>query len=98
MTSLDERRRRWSEQSGVLAVMDDEQLGSLVDRSCVDGWGHSSAATLPDGSSVFVKRLPLTEVEHARPHSTRNHFRLPSVYQYGVGAAGFGVWRDSRRT
>lgn len=91
---LDERRRRWSDQLGVLAVMDDEQLGGLVDRSRIDGWGDSSTATLPDGSSVFVKRIPLTELEHERGHSTRNQFRLPAVYQYGVGSAGFGAWRE----
>lgn len=94
MTLLDDRMRRWSEQSGALAVMDDEQLGCLVDRSRIDGWGHSSTATLPDASPVFVKRVPLTELEYERSHSTRNHFRLPAVYQYGVGSAGYGAWRE----
>jgi hypothetical protein len=94
MTSLEDRRRRWSEQSGVLALTNDDELGGLVDRSRIDGWGGSSTATLADGSRVFVKRLPLTEMEHDRGHSTRNHFRLPLFYQYGVGSAGFGVWRE----
>jgi hypothetical protein len=91
---LDERRRRWATQSGALAMMDDEELGRLVGRSPIGGWGATATATLPDGSPVFVKRLPLTELEHRRSHSTRNHFRLPAFYQYGVGSAGFGVWRE----
>ncbi|HUP85404.1 MAG TPA: hypothetical protein VM143_07035 [Acidimicrobiales bacterium] len=94
MTPLDVRRRRWSEQAGILVLLDDDELSRLVEGSRTLGWGASSTATLPDGSSVFVKRLPLTELEHERTHSTRNHFRLPAVYQYGVGSAGFGAWRE----
>lgn len=94
MTPLDLRRRRWSQQASVLALLDDEELGRLVEASHTRGWGASATAALPDGSSVFVKRLPLTELEHERAHSTRNHFRLPAAYQYGVGSAGFGAWRE----
>jgi len=43
---------------------------------------------------VFVKRLPLTDIEAAHPYSTRNHFELPTVYSYGIGSAGFGAWRE----
>lgn len=86
--------RRWSAQSAQLAVMDDEELGRLVDRTPASGWGGSAATALPDGTPVFVKRLPLTELEHDHGHSTRNLFRLPAYYQYGVGSAGFGVWRE----
>ena len=77
-----------------LDEMDDDALGALVDRAHADGWGASATATLPDGSPVFVKRLPLTEREHAHVHSTRNLFQLPTYYQYGVGSAGFGAWRE----
>jgi hypothetical protein len=80
--------------SAALAAMDDDELGALVDRSQVDGWGASATATLPDGSPVFVKRLPLTEREHAHMFSTRNLFQLPTYYQYGVGSAGFGARRE----
>lgn len=43
---------------------------------------------------MFVKRIPLTDVEHRRWFSTRNHFRMPTFYNYGVGSAGFGAWRE----
>lgn len=78
----------------MLALLDDEELAALVDRARVDGWAVSSMAALPDGRPVFVKRLPLTELEHDRSYSTRNHFGLPAFYQYGVGSAGFGAWRE----
>jgi hypothetical protein len=43
---------------------------------------------------VFVKRIPLTELESARPWSTRNVFKLPTYYNYGVGSAGLGAFRE----
>ena len=74
--------------------MDDHELRRLTGGEWTGGWGASSPAMLPDGSPVFVKRLPLTDLEHRHGHSTRNLFRLPLIYQYGVGSAGFGVWRE----
>jgi hypothetical protein len=58
------------------------------------GWGTNGPVTLPDGTAAFAKRLPLTDVEVAHPRSTRNRFRLPTYYSYGVGSAGFGAWRE----
>jgi hypothetical protein len=63
----------------------------LTERS---GWGASGPVTLPDGTEAFAKRLPLTEAEVAHPRSTRNRYRLPTYYSYGVGSAGFGAWRE----
>lgn len=78
-----------------LARMSDDQLRAVVssDDDAPGAWGASGTATV-DGSPVFVKRVPLTDVEAGQPFSTRNHFRLPNYYSYGVGSAGFGVWRE----
>jgi hypothetical protein len=46
------------------------------------------------GHPVFVKRIPVTEREYADPYSTRNLFELPTLYNYGVGSAGFGAYRE----
>lgn len=48
------------------------------------------------GGPVFVKRVPLTDLELRVEHHgcTRNLFELPTFYQYGVGSAGFGAWRE----
>ncbi len=43
---------------------------------------------------VFVKRIPVTALEAAHRHSTRNRFQLPMIYNYGVGSAGFGAYRE----
>ncbi|HEX7167925.1 MAG TPA: hypothetical protein VF230_13185 [Acidimicrobiales bacterium] len=77
-----------------LAEMSDGELASIVpDRTPVGVWGTSGPGTV-DGTQVFVKRVALTDVEAVHPRSTRNHFRLPTYYSYGVGSAGFGVWRE----
>jgi hypothetical protein len=45
---------------------------------------------------VFVKRIPLTDLERRPDHvmSTANLFDLPTFLQYGIGSPGFGVWRE----
>ena len=81
-------------------------LGLLSDRRLADavaaapelgsGIGGRSAELDVDGVRVFVKRVPLTDLE-LRPEnkrSTANLFGLPSFYQYGIGSAGFGAWRE----
>ncbi|HUR49565.1 MAG TPA: hypothetical protein VMY88_08590 [Acidimicrobiales bacterium] len=75
--------------------MEDRQLrNALKANQVVKGpWGVSYAAEV-EGSRVFVKRVPMTEREAARPWSTRNHFRLPAQYNYGFGSAGFGAHRE----
>jgi hypothetical protein len=47
-----------------------------------------------DGAKVFVKMIALTDLERSNKGSTANLFDLPLFYQYGVGSAGFGAWRE----
>ncbi|MEV7398945.1 protein kinase family protein [Streptomyces sp. NPDC091267] len=81
-----------------LSLMSDRRLGEAV-RSAAplgSGIGGRSAELDVCGTRVFVKRVPLTELE-LRPEnlrSTANLFGLPTFYQYGVGSAGFGAWRE----
>jgi hypothetical protein len=72
---------------------DDELVALLPDAAYDQGWGASCTVHV-DGQPVFLKRLPLTDVEVANPGSTRNRFKLPTYYCYGVGSAGFGSWRE----
>ncbi|MBC2904322.1 protein kinase family protein [Streptomyces sp. PSKA01] len=60
------------------------------------GIGGRSARMDVEGVPVFVKRVPLTDLELRPEHvrSTANLFGLPLFYQYGVGSAGFGAWRE----
>src|SRR5271166_3328680 len=49
-----------------------------------------------DGTRIFVKKIPLTDLERKAENtfSTANLFHLPLFYQYGIGSAGFGAWRE----
>lgn len=68
----------------------------LPGRRLGSGIGGRRAEMEVAGVPVFVKRVPLTDVELRPEHvrSTANLFELPLFYQYGVGSAGFGAWRE----
>jgi hypothetical protein len=94
VASLSDRLERHARLQKRLAALADDELAALGARGTVPGaWGVSGTVVL-DGEPLFVKRLPLTEVEVANPGSTANHFELPAFYQYGVGSAGFGAYRE----
>jgi hypothetical protein len=88
------RRRRYADFSARLALLDDAGLMKLAGRSGGGGWGTSTTATLEGCGEVFVKRVPVTALEVGHRHSTRNRHQLPVIYNYGVGSAGFGVYRE----
>lgn len=60
------------------------------------GIGGNTALLFFENIPIFVKKVPLTDLERKELHiqSTRNLFELPLYYQYGIGSTGFGVWRE----
>jgi hypothetical protein len=92
----DRRRATCLAAGTAIGALGDDQLQAAVDAwpsTGRSGWGISQAMDIA-GFAVFVKRIPLTDVEHRHMASTRNTFRLPDYYHYGVGSAGFGVSRE----
>ncbi|HWO66591.1 MAG TPA: hypothetical protein VNO31_41815 [Umezawaea sp.] len=84
--------------SGALARLDDRDLAALLEGATPlgAGVGGTSASLHVEGVRVFVKKVPLTDLE-LRPgnvRSTANLFGLPTFFQYGIGSAGFGAWRE----
>ncbi|MFJ2270579.1 protein kinase family protein [Streptomyces sp. NPDC087849] len=81
-----------------LSLISDRRLHDAVAAaaSLGSGIGGRSAEMQVAGMRVFVKRVPLTDMELQPEHvrSTENLFDLPLFYQYGVGSAGFGAWRE----
>lgn len=61
-----------------------------------DGIGGDAAVLSVAGTKVFVKRLPLTEVEQQTQvvNMTSNIFGLPMHCHYGVGAPSTTAWRE----
>jgi hypothetical protein len=79
-----------------LAGLSDGELAARLTAATVLGEGVGGQVACMDvaGRPVFVKRVPLTDLERQHPGSTANLFELPLFYQYGIGSAGFGAWRE----
>ncbi|MFJ9586194.1 protein kinase family protein [Streptomyces acidicola] len=98
------RRARLAAHSAVstsLAMCSDETLHDLVGAAVPlgSGIGGRSALLDVDGTPVFVKRVPLTDLERLPENvrSTANIFGLPDFCQYGIGeigGPGHGAWRE----
>ncbi|MEV0251910.1 serine/threonine-protein kinase [Nocardia sp. NPDC050712] len=81
-----------------LALLSDDALRQALDAAVPLGSGIGGKSVLLEvaGRQVFVKRVPLTDLE-LRPenvHSTANLFELPMSCHYGIGGPGFGAWRE----
>lgn len=98
MNNLDIRIATHRQVSNELISITDAGLVELLQKSMPvhEGIGGSSSIVDLDHTKVFVKRVPLTslEMQPDNLYSTRNLFNLPFFYQYGVGSAGFGAWRE----
>ncbi|MFR9726854.1 protein kinase family protein [Streptomyces sp. MS19] len=95
---MNERERVHRKVAAELAGLDDGRLDALVRGAepLGAGIGGRSAALDVAGARVFVKRVPLTDVElePGNVRSTRNVFGLPLPYHYRVGSCGIGAWRE----
>ena len=94
---LTERHIIYNKISNVLACMSNRELEAvLIDGKAMHkGIGGSSLQIDIDNTVVFVKKVPLTDLELQPENymSTSNIFNMPMCYQYGIGSAGFGAWR-----
>jgi len=82
--------------SSDLALLSDKRLKTLLSKSGKEfeaGWGQSGDLNI-SGKRVFVKRIPLTDLEMANAYSTKNLYKIPTWYNYGIGSAGFGAFRE----
>ena len=95
---IKQRLRGYFKTNTELELMSDERISSLVNNSGSLGVGIGGLKSqITVGSTqIFVKRIPLTNMERefANMRSTANVFHLPLYYQYGVGSRGFGAWRE----
>ena len=95
----DERASTWSRIHALLSGLSDAELAALLGTASEvgAGIGGRSLRLEVDGTILFVKAVPLTEVELRADNvrSTANLFGLPPRCQYGVGYhPGFNAWRE----
>jgi serine/threonine protein kinase len=95
--SLELRRQKYCEISSQVAQLDDRKLNFLLVQSesneSSTGWGTNHILVFGQ-SKVFVKRVPVTDVEYENLFSTQNLYHLPTTYNYGFGSTGLGVFRE----
>ncbi|MEU7908843.1 serine/threonine protein phosphatase [Actinoplanes sp. NPDC049118] len=93
-----DRVARHTALSERLAALRDSEVAELLAgaTSSTAGIGGTTLTVQVDGLPVFVKSVPLTDLERRAENvgSTANLFRLPVFYQYGIGSTGFGAWRE----
>ncbi|MBD3886998.1 hypothetical protein IFO70_35855 [Phormidium tenue FACHB-886] len=96
-SSLELRSQKYFELSSQIAQLDDRKLNSLFDQrepnELSTGWGMNHIVVF-GRSKVFVKRVPITDIEYDNLFSTKNLYVLPTAFNYGVGSAGLGVFRE----
>lgn len=91
------RKKRYFKLSSQIAHLDNAQLRCLFANSYSNesstGWGMNHTIVLGE-SKVFVKRIPVTNIEYENQFSTKNLYNLPTYCNYGFGSTGFGVFRE----
>ena len=92
------RSSKYSHISKYLETLHDSEISTILKNGIPvhSGTGGTSAKLEIDGVPIFVKLIPLNELEGKLENyrSTENLFNLPHYYQYGVNSAGFSAWRE----
>jgi hypothetical protein len=98
--SIEDRRNKYFQIGSQLTHLDNIQLMDLFDRSesneSSTGWGSSHVIDI-GRTKVFVKRLPVTNLEYEHQFSTKNLYALPTFCNYGIGpiaSTGLGIFRE----
>jgi hypothetical protein len=90
---LDSRRRRFDLLSQELSGLEDGRLIGGTREGRQSAWGATEVIDIA-GHKVFVKRIPLTEIERSHMRSTRNLYNLPTFFNYGIGSVGLSIFRE----
>ncbi|WP_306204777.1 phosphotransferase [Actinoplanes sp. RD1] len=93
------RSSRHDRVAASLAGRSDGELAAFLQAATLNGVGVGGGSSIADvdGVPVFVKRIPITDLELAHPLSTANLFDLPVHWQYGMyrlAGPGFSAWRE----
>lgn len=92
------RIKQYSNVATSLACFSNGQLKQILAAAqpMHEGIGGKSCLCYINETPVFVKKIPLTDFEQLPQNvmSTANLYNLPLHYQYGIGSAGFGAWRE----
>jgi len=102
MSDLNTRIQKYYNLNNHLSQVDSVELVSLLNKSKkIKTWDTNqlrgtNQIIIIKKAKLFVKRIPITDTEYKHLFSTKNRYRLPRNYYYGVdpAAAGAGVFRE----
>lgn len=98
MSALTRRKNIYCELSTKLAALSNMQLENAIKQAehLYSGIGGKAILLNIDDNKIFVKKIPLTDLERMPENimSTANLFELSFSYHIGVGSAGFSSWRE----
>ena len=96
MKKLAERRANYEKVSKRIEELGNEGVEALMKEAIQVHFRIGGTAVKLEiaGVPIFAKQIAVCDLEMEHPGSTANLFNLPTYYQYGVGSAGFGAWRE----
>lgn len=97
--SQSKRRAAHTQLSKTLSAFSNESLLKALnswEARSHQGISGTSIIGEIDDTPIFVKKIPITDLELLKENQNKTHnlFNLPLCYQYGVGSLGFGAWRE----
>jgi len=91
---MDKRLQKYSQTSDALHYMSTCNLTKLILSNVIgQGYGVNSVIMI-NRTKIFIKAIPITKTDLNNMYDTSNIHNLPMYYNYGVGSAGFGCWRE----
>lgn len=88
------RKEKYFQLSSQLAQLDNSQLQALLSNSDFSSACEQKCTISLGQFQIFVKRIPITNTEYKNLFSTQNLYGLPTYFNYGIGSAGLGAFRE----
>lgn len=77
-----------------LLSLSDQTITQLLEEGKVsEGWGTNHVIDV-DGTKIFAKKIPVTQLELEHWNGFDNPYNLPNFYNFGFISAGLGAFRE----
>jgi len=90
---MNNRIQKYYNLNTKISYLSDNDIANLKKDKEFSGWGKNLIVTI-DNENVFIKKLALTKLEYDNLFDSSNLYNLPTYYNYGIGSAGFNVFRE----
>lgn len=94
LNDLAARINQYYELNNQLNYFSNAQILSLLGNSHGEPHRSKTQILTLDGKKLFVKRLPVTDLDFENNFSTANLYQLPPYFNYNVGTLGINQFRE----